>query len=490
MSAKADILFAVVPPSDSWLPNLGIACLQSYLRERGFVPSFFDLNLMFVDTLPEPDRQVWVMRTDRYWRDARQRERFFKIFCAAADGLADAILAREARLIGFHVHSLNHKFAVELARRVKEKDCRRVIIFGGPGVTDPALCAAFPPCVDHCVVNEGEITIAEVCAAVRAGGDLSRISGIYTNLAGGGSAFRPRDFVRDIDALPIPSFDDFPLNRYWGKRIPILLSRGCVGRCAFCDVYSRWKGYRVRKAEHVFREIVTQVEKTGWNMLHFNDALVNANPVELEKLCDMLIASKMELKIEGLARAKRDTARALLDKMRAAGFWKLQWGIESASPRIMRLMNKDQFGDIAIVKKNLSDCHAAGILTAINIIVGFPGEAERDLDETIRFVVENQEIIDQVDALNTCEALPLTDLTLNPRTYGICFPGGEESGQHWLGDDGNSYAVRLKRKTKVIEALAKTKLTFGFDLGPEIEKVKKRTVWQRVAGLFRGRSGR
>jgi len=472
VGAEADIIFAVVPPSDSWLPNLGIAYLQSYLRAKGFGSSFLDLNLMFVDTLPEPDRQVWVMRTDEYWRDTRKRARFFRTFCAAADGLVDALLSHDAPLIGFHVHSLNHQFAVEIARRVKEKDPRRVIIFGGPGVTDPALCASFPPSVDHCVVNEGEITVADVCAAIRAGGDLSRVTGIYTNLAGGGSAFRPRDFVKDVDILPIPSFDDFPLNRYWGKRIPILLSRGCVGRCAFCDVYSRWEGYRVRKVEHVFREIVTQVGKTGWNMLHFNDSLVNANPVELGKLCDMIIASKMELKIEGLARAMRHTTRALLDKMRAAGFWKLQWGIESASPRIMRLMNKDQFGDIAIVKKNLSDCHAAGILTAINIIVGFPGETKRDLDETVRFVVDNQDIIDQVDALNTCEALPLTDITLNPQTHGIYFPGGEKSGQLWVGTDGSTYKKRLKMRARVVRALARTRLNYGFDLAPEIERAK------------------
>jgi len=485
MGVKTDILFAVVPPSDSWLPNLGIACLQAYLRAQGCSSSFLDLNLSFMSTLPEADRQVWVMRTDEYWRDPRQRERFFQVFCEGAGRLADELLAREARLIGFHVHSLNHAFAVELARRVKGKDPARVILFGGPGVTDPELCASFPSCVDHCVVNEGEITVAELCAASRAGGDLSRIAGVHTNVAGEGYIFQPRDFIKDVDALPFPSFDDFPMDRYWGKRIPVLLSRGCVGRCAFCDVYSRWKGYRGRSAEQVFREIIAQVEKTGWRMLHFNDSLVNANTVELEKLCDLLISSGMKLQIEGLARAKRDTTRQILDKMRAAGFWKLQWGIETASPHVMRLMNKDQFGGMEVVKRNLADSHAAGIVTAINIIVGFPGETARDLRETIHFVVDNQDIIDQVDALNPCEALPLTDVTLNPAAHGIRFPGGETSGQNWVGRDGSTYAERLRRKAKVVRALAKTRLTFGFDLAPEIERVRKGSLREKAAGIVR-----
>ena len=192
MASKEDILFAVVPPSDSWLPNLGIACLKSYLEEKGITAAFADLNISFVNTLPEAERKTWVIRTDEQWRDARRRARFFRTFRKGIEGLVDEVLSHGARLLGFHVHSLNCGFAVELARCVKRREPGRVILFGGPGVTDPALRKSLPPFVDHCVVNEGEITVEEVCTAFESGGDISKVAGVHTNLSGGMVAYRPR----------------------------------------------------------------------------------------------------------------------------------------------------------------------------------------------------------------------------------------------------------------------------------------------------------
>jgi hypothetical protein len=80
-------------------------------------------------------------------------------------------------------------------------------------------------------------------------------------------------------------------------------------------------------------------------------------------------------------------------------------------------MNK--YYNSAIAKKVIQDTAKSGIKTAVNIIVGHPGENKKEFKKTIKFLKKNKEYINQITNVSTCFINPSASLGLNPEKYGI-----------------------------------------------------------------------
>jgi radical SAM superfamily enzyme YgiQ (UPF0313 family) len=243
------------------------------------------------------------------------------------------------------------------------------------------------------VVGEGEETLKELLEVYAHTGRISNVKGALTKTNTGFPVERLefREEIEHLESLPFPDFSDFNLKKYAGRAFPIMTSRGCVARCAFCGDWPYRKKFRFRKAENIFLELKHGVEKFGIRDFLFSDSLINGNLYELERLADLIIDNKLNIIWKGLARVSKHMDLDLLVKMKKAGCLWLCYGIESGSQKVVNDMNKMFLLKDAQI--NLADTVKAGIEAYVNFFVGFPTETWIDFLKSLNFIYRNRKNI-------------------------------------------------------------------------------------------------
>ena len=144
-----------------------------------------------------------------------------------------------------------------LARRAAEEGIP--VIVGGPGFTDERAAQAWLEIagLTALVAGECEPFLVEMVERARAGEDLSDLPGCSVP---GRPLAAPAPPLRDLDALPVPDYDDFPWERYPSRVITMMTGRGCGwGGCTFCSdvLTSNGRMFRTRSVEHVLAELAS-----------------------------------------------------------------------------------------------------------------------------------------------------------------------------------------------------------------------------------------
>ena len=106
----------------------------------------------------------------------------------------------------------------------------------------------------------------------------------------------------------------------------------------------------------------------------------------------------------------------LLVKMRQAGCVGLWYGVESGSQRILHKMKKGY--NLETAKNVIHDTARNGIRVLIFMIVDFPGETPNDFRQSVDFLKQNQDYIDQV-SISRFGVLHDSEIALSPKKYGI-----------------------------------------------------------------------
>ncbi len=117
-------------------------------------------------------------------------------------------------------------------------------------------------------------------------------------------------------------------------------------------------------------------------------------PQKLRLLSEELLADSMDVKWASFVRLEKQFTRELLSTMYEAGCRILYFGLESANPRVLQLMEKGT--DVKTSQRILSDSHAVGIWNHVYVFFGFPTETEQEAEDTIQFVFKNKDVIDSV----------------------------------------------------------------------------------------------
>jgi radical SAM superfamily enzyme YgiQ (UPF0313 family) len=147
----------------------------------------------------------------------------------------------EADVVGFSSYVWNAQISLEAARRLKQLDPNRLIIFGGPQVPDGAEnFLREHPFIDLVVHNEGERTFVKLMERVESR-DWSGIGGIsYLTTDGSFVKAPPAERMRDLEELPSPFmngvFDQLIEHNPEEQWIGLWeTNRGCPFQCTFCD---------------------------------------------------------------------------------------------------------------------------------------------------------------------------------------------------------------------------------------------------------------
>jgi len=288
-------------------------------------------------------------------------------------------------VVGATSVTLNFYGAADIVRTAKRHNPDIVTMMGGPHVSFDAenTLAAYPE-IDLIVRGEGEQTIAELTPRLKDRNAWPGIKGITFRQNGRLVMTPQREFIDDLDTLPLPARHLLPLSRYQalGYPISIITSRGCPYSCIFCQG-RRMVGKKVRKisAARIVNEI-EQILSYGINRINVADDLFVSDKAKVMEVCGEI--QKRGLSFTWSAFARVNTVdRETLQIMKETGCDSVSFGVESGNPEMLKRIRKNITLDQ--VRQAVGLCNDVGMIAHTSFVVGLPGESMETLEETKRF---------------------------------------------------------------------------------------------------------
>jgi anaerobic magnesium-protoporphyrin IX monomethyl ester cyclase len=212
----------------------------------------------------------------------------------------------------------------------------------------------------------------------------------------------------DRESIPFPArhlVNERAYRSIVSRRLPMtsmITGSGCPYRCVFCSVPHRANPY-FRGVEHVAEEMLV-CERLGYREIMFCDDIFTLNRERTLQLCRLIRDKKIV--VEWDCRTRVDCVdRELLVEMKASGCFRVQYGVESGSDRILENLNKRITVEQA--RRAIRETKAAGISPSVGFMLGSPGETESDIERTIAFALQSDP--DYVQ-FSICTPFPFTPL--------------------------------------------------------------------------------
>ena len=453
INRKEKVLLIQAPPWGVSAPPLGIAYLATFLKAKSFFVEIFDLNIELFHRADKELQERWLRQDLNFWVSGEASE----ILCSQLEYWADKISSFQAKVIGFSATFASITFLNTFLTVLRNKIGREVIIIVGGAGADykEDRCRFRNDCIDYFVLGEGEFPLFCLLNDLRkkkaAQSCLEYISWKDNPNEHPVCLKASKENSINIDEIPFPTFEEFNLNHYLQKDVlPLISSRGCIRACAFCRDFSTKKPYRRRKPELVFYEIQHHLQKYQRRRFEFCDLLINGDLGFLDTFCNLLLQQKEAIAWGGQATVRRDMSARLLKKMKLAGCGGIAFGCESFSDKVLRLMRKGI--TVPEARDSIVRAKKAGMLVEINLIVGFPGETEEDIDQNIRFIKKNAKWIDKINSLNICSIGPGTYLYEHAPDFGIDAAVINDWFAWFTKDLTNTLEIRLKRHKRLSQA--------------------------------------
>jgi len=254
--------------------------------------------------------------------------------------------------------------------------------------------------VDFVVIGEGEETIIDLINFIQGNADISALDGVGYRENGDIKIIQKSRFVSDLDKLPFPARHLLNMEKYFGLKSshgarqcerfsPIITSRGCPVGCTFCSAHHVWgRPFRKRSPENVLREMIELKSKYGIEELLFEDDNFNLDIKRAEEIFDLMIRNKLGFKWDtpnGVSAFALN--EGLIEKMKAAGCYKLNIAVESGNQDVLKNIIKKPV-DLKKVKSLVRFAKSINLETNIFLIIGMPGETIRQMWDSYRFAEE------------------------------------------------------------------------------------------------------
>lgn len=250
---------------------------------------------------------------------------------------------------------------------------------------------------DAAILGEPELRARSVTEALINGTPLDDIQGVAFPKLDKTVITPAEPFNKDLDALPFPLWEKFPLDGYWIARyghppvgarkfLPILTSRGCPYRCTFCispEVNPNWRG---RSAQNVVDEMEYFHLNMGIEDFHVSDLDPTVNDNRTRDICKEIIKRNLAITWKLAQGTKIETIKDehTLELMAQAGCTFIAFSPETGSSRLINIMNKPfDFTHGLRMCKKMSEL---GIRTQACFIAGVPGENKTDQSLSIAYV--------------------------------------------------------------------------------------------------------
>jgi radical SAM superfamily enzyme YgiQ (UPF0313 family) len=366
--------------------------------------------LLLRTNLPHPHQSLGIPLGILYLAAALRRARpgrdELRVLDAGRQGLSVADLGRmagewEPRVVGLSALTPEASAVHAIAAAVRARAPGATVVVGGPHATAAPGDLLADPNIDVVCLGEGEQTFSELIDALDCGACLEGVAGLAVrDGAGQVTLTARRALVAELDSLPWPAWDLVDLPGYSRSRnmnggmlaarpyAGLFTSRGCPHHCIYChDVFG--KAIRWRSAANVLDEVEHLYRERGVRELHVYDDIFNLDAERAAAICDGLLSRGLRLKL-AFPNALRGDAleRGLIEKLAAAGTYTACLAVETASPRLQKLLGKHL--DLDGVSGAIEDCARAGILTIGYFMLGFPTETLDELRATVDFALRSR----------------------------------------------------------------------------------------------------
>ena len=352
-------------------PPLGLCTLAAWLKHQDHEVHCLDLDLE-VKRLPEG--QATYRRL-----------------------MGDAVREFSPQAVGITSMYNNSLQAERMIQTVKECDASAVTIGGGShfGALGQQALRRLPE-LDFAIEGEGEQSFSLLLAALESGSSVADVPRLHYR-ADGRLCATPAAGLMDLSLLPTiwSGLDDaIDLTRYANtipegsarRAIYLEAGRGCPFRCTFCATAPFWqRRYRVKPVASIIEEIRFLHEEYGYDAFMLVHDLLTANKKFVEAFSEAMIDAR--LPVEWMANHRTDlNLHGVLPKMKTAGCWAMFFGIESASERLQKVMDKGlKRADVVSTVTDLTDL---GITSTCSFVIGFPDETAEELSQTVALGAE------------------------------------------------------------------------------------------------------
>jgi len=277
---------------------------------------------------------------------------------------------------------------------------------------------------DYVVIGEGERTILELLGALSGGLPLDGIKGIAFKRDGQVVLAPERELIEDLDSLPFPRHELFitPETRMAG----ILTSRGCPFKCSFCCLHTISKRrFRKRSVNNVVDEVEFILRDfPNVTSIQMADDTFTLDPARAMDFCREIIRRGIKTRFFCSARIKPASVE-LFELMERAGFVSIGFGLETGSAKLLKSIHKSiTREDVLQTFEMLKD---RKISIATFLMVGFPGETDETVAETI-------DLIKRLQKIKYFEFAGVARLWVYPNTevYEILRASGRIDDSYWL----------------------------------------------------------
>ena len=289
--------------------------------------------------------------------------------------------------------------ALKVSRAIKQARPDLPVIWGGwhPSLF-PEQCLA-EPSVDAVVIGQGEETFTEIVARLANGRGLEGIPGCAyrdssllsenfpTGERPGVTTAPPRPF-RDVNLLPPHDYTLIEVERYFARKrqrqFDYISSQGCRFRCTFCadpTVFKRgWYGLDPGR---MARELSAHHRRYHFEEISFQDETFFTSRARVEAVAEAFLAAGLGVPWTATMRADQGDRldEGLLQKCKRSGLRRVMIGVESGSPEMLQRIKKDITLDQVFRSAEKCARHEVGAI--LNFIVGFPGESDASIQETL-----------------------------------------------------------------------------------------------------------
>jgi radical SAM superfamily enzyme YgiQ (UPF0313 family) len=282
---------------------------------------------------------------------------------------------------------------LEISTAINRSRKRPFYILGGHGPSPEPEYFIRRTGADAVIIGEGEETVVELIRNLSAKKPLATIRGLAYRDGDSIHVNERREPIADIDALPHPAYDLFPIEHYRLIRnahatnrdfvMPLLSGRGCPFECIFC--YRMETGLRIRSSEAIIEEMRLLNRDYGINYFNFSDELLVSSVARATEVSEAILRSGLNVKWACQGRLNFATTD-LLDLMKKAGCVFINYGIEALDDNVLKRMNKCL--TIKQIVKGIEATLASGISPGFNIIFGNPGDNLETLNKGVDFLLK------------------------------------------------------------------------------------------------------
>ncbi len=264
------------------------------------------------------------------------------------------------------------------------------IVLGGPDVSyniDNYLNTG----AHFIVIGEGEETMTELYLAITQNTAVSEVTGIAYLENGALVKTPPRVKMKDLSNLPLPNREGIAIEKYltvWkenhGKSsMTVSTQRGCPYTCKWCSTAVYGQSYRRRPAKLVVEEMVLLQKKYKPDSIWFVDDVFTVSHKWIKEFHKETQQQGLKIPFECITRAERLNDE-ILHLLKEAGCYRIWIGAESGSQKIIDAM--DRRVDVNVVKDAIIKTNSFGMETGTFIMLGYPGEDQYDIQETISYL--------------------------------------------------------------------------------------------------------